>query len=182
METSSALLAPCAGNSPITGEFPSQRPVTRSFDVFFDLYLNKRFSKQSWINGWVNNREAGDLRRHRGHYDVIVMYCIYCALQFVVTWVVAPIFMWYHMVWILWHPTGFKAFINTVSTFWNIQIALSLILYLYLLELPYNSSWPCANIEGLAQDCGNSSVLAMELRQSCAYHVIDTCFCGTCNN
>ena len=27
-----------------------------------------------WINGWVNNREAGDLRRYRGHYDVIVMY------------------------------------------------------------------------------------------------------------
>ena len=26
-----------------------------------------------WINGWVNNREAGDLRRYRGHYDVIVM-------------------------------------------------------------------------------------------------------------
>ena len=37
----------CAGNSPVTGEFPSQRPVTRSFDVFFDLRLNKRFSKQS---------------------------------------------------------------------------------------------------------------------------------------
>ena len=27
-----------------------------------------------WINGWVNNREAGDLRRYRGHYDVIVMF------------------------------------------------------------------------------------------------------------
>ena len=27
-----------------------------------------------WINGWVNYREAGDLRRHRAHYDVIVMY------------------------------------------------------------------------------------------------------------
>ena len=27
-----------------------------------------------WINGWVNNREAGDLRRHRGHYDVIKMW------------------------------------------------------------------------------------------------------------
>ena len=27
-----------------------------------------------WINGWVNNREAGDLRRHRAHYDVIVMH------------------------------------------------------------------------------------------------------------
>ena len=26
-----------------------------------------------WINSWVNNREAGDLRRYRGHYDVIVM-------------------------------------------------------------------------------------------------------------
>ena len=50
METFSALLALCAGNSPLTGEFPSQRPVTRSFYVFFDLRLNKRLSKQSW--GW----------------------------------------------------------------------------------------------------------------------------------
>ena len=46
----SALLAICAGNSPVTGELPAQRPVTRSFDVFFDLRLNKRLSKQSW--GW----------------------------------------------------------------------------------------------------------------------------------
>ena len=37
METFSALLAICAGNSPLPGEFPAQRPVTRSFDVFFDL-------------------------------------------------------------------------------------------------------------------------------------------------
>ena len=36
-----------AENSPVTGEFPSHRPVTRSFDVFFDLRLNKRLSKQS---------------------------------------------------------------------------------------------------------------------------------------
>ena len=48
MEAFSALQALFAGNSPVTGEFPSQRPVTRSFDVFFDLRLNKRFSKQSW--------------------------------------------------------------------------------------------------------------------------------------
>ena len=47
MHTFSALLALCAGNSPVTGEFPSQRPVTRSFDVFFDLCLNKRLSKPS---------------------------------------------------------------------------------------------------------------------------------------
>ena len=46
METFSALLAICEGNSPVTGEFPAQRQVTRSFDVFFDLRLNKRLSKQ----------------------------------------------------------------------------------------------------------------------------------------
>ena len=39
IETFSALLALCVGNSPVTGEFPSQRPVTQSFDVFFDLRL-----------------------------------------------------------------------------------------------------------------------------------------------
>ena len=50
METLSALLAICAGNSPVPGEFPTQRSVTRSFDVFFDMRLNKRLSKQSW--GW----------------------------------------------------------------------------------------------------------------------------------
>ena len=48
MEAFSALLALCAENSPVTGEFPSQRPVTRNFHVFFDLRLNKRFSKQPW--------------------------------------------------------------------------------------------------------------------------------------
>ena len=64
METFSALLVFCAGNSPVTGEFPSQRPVTQSFDVFFDLRLN---------NDWVSNRDADDLRRHRANYDVTVM-------------------------------------------------------------------------------------------------------------
>ena len=50
MESFSVLLAICAGNSPVTGEFPAQRPVTRSFDVFFDLRLNKRtfVHKISW--------------------------------------------------------------------------------------------------------------------------------------
>ena len=49
METFSALLAFCAGNSPVTGEFPAQRPVARSFDVFFDLRLNQQLSKQWWF-------------------------------------------------------------------------------------------------------------------------------------
>ena len=44
METLFALLGIFAGNSPVTGEFPAQRPVARSFDVFFDLRLNKRLS------------------------------------------------------------------------------------------------------------------------------------------
>ena len=65
METFCAFLALCAGNSPVTGKFPSQRPVTQSFDVFV--------WSLPWINGWVNNGEAGDLRHHRAYYDVIVM-------------------------------------------------------------------------------------------------------------
>ena len=63
MKAFSALLALCAGNSPVAGEFPLQRLVTQSFDVFY-----------ARINGW-NNRQAGDLRHHRAHYDVIVMCC-----------------------------------------------------------------------------------------------------------
>ena len=50
MKTFSAFLAICVGNSPVTGWFPAQRPVTRSFGGFFYLRLNKRLNKQSW--GW----------------------------------------------------------------------------------------------------------------------------------
>ena len=62
MEPFSALLAICAGNSPVTGEFSAQRPVTRSFDAFFDLRLNKRLSKQSW--GWGFETLSRPLWRH----------------------------------------------------------------------------------------------------------------------
>ena len=64
METFSALLAHCEGNPPVTGWFPSQRPVTRNYDVSFDLRLHK------WLR---NNWDAGDLKRYRTHYDDIVM-------------------------------------------------------------------------------------------------------------
>ena len=63
METFSALLAICVGNSPVPGEFPAQRPVTQSFDVFFDLCLNKRLSKQSW--DWWFETLSRPLWRHR---------------------------------------------------------------------------------------------------------------------
>ena len=62
MKTFSALLALCAGHSPVTGEFPSQRGA-----LMFSL-------SYTWTNGWVNNRNAGDLMHHSAHYDVTVMY------------------------------------------------------------------------------------------------------------
>ena len=55
IETFSELLAICAGHSLVTGEFPAQRPVTRSFDVFFDLRLNQRLGKQ-WRGWWFETR------------------------------------------------------------------------------------------------------------------------------
>ena len=58
METFSASLALCAGNSPVT------RSVTQSLMFPWSA---------SWLNGWVNNGEAGDLRCRHAHYDVIVM-------------------------------------------------------------------------------------------------------------
>ena len=62
MEAFSALLAIGSVNSRVPGEFPAQRPVTRSFDVFFDLRLNKRLSKQSW--GWWFETLSRPLWRH----------------------------------------------------------------------------------------------------------------------
>ena len=62
METFSALLAICVGNSLVTGEFPAQMPVTRSFDVFFDLRLNNPLSKQWW--GLWFETPSGLLWRH----------------------------------------------------------------------------------------------------------------------
>ena len=59
------LLAFCEGNPLVTGGLPSQRPITRSFDVFFDLRLAYDGS---------NNRDASDLWSHRVHYDVIVIF------------------------------------------------------------------------------------------------------------
>ena len=72
METFSALLALCAGNPPVLGEFPTQRPVTQSFDVFFDQRLNKRLSKQSWY--WWFETLSRPLWHHRNERPVINSY------------------------------------------------------------------------------------------------------------
>ena len=75
METFSALLAFCAGNSPVTSNFPSQRPVTRSFDVFFDLRLTERLGKQSW--GWWFEKQSHPLWRHN-NADVLIQWVTPC--------------------------------------------------------------------------------------------------------
>ena len=109
MEKFSALLAICAGNSPAPGEFPALRPVTRTFDVFFDLRLNKRLSKQSrgccletlsrplWrhrnvlknypihIIGWLRTRLCGEklcvFNRKKTHtYRDLIGYALYDAI------------------------------------------------------------------------------------------------------
>ena len=70
METFSASLALCTGNSLVTGEFPSQRPVMRNFDVFFDLRMNKWLRKQSRC--WWFETPLCSLRRH---YNVLFVLC-----------------------------------------------------------------------------------------------------------
>ena len=72
METFSALLALCAGNSPVPVNSPHKGQWRGA--LMFSLIC-------VWINGWVNNREAGDLRRYRGHYDVTVMRPIILAVM-----------------------------------------------------------------------------------------------------
>ena len=65
METFSALLALCAGNSPVPVNSPHKDQWRGA--LMFSLICVV-------LKAWVNNRETGDLRRHRAHYDVIVMY------------------------------------------------------------------------------------------------------------
>ena len=68
METSSTLLVLCAGNSPVTRLIPR----TKASDAELWCFI----ISAHWINGWVNNREAGDWRHRRAHHDVIVMRCV----------------------------------------------------------------------------------------------------------
>ena len=69
--TESNTYTSCAGNSPVTGGFPTQRPVTRSFDIFFDLRLNKRLSKQCW--GWWFETLSRPLKLHCNDHQTFVL-------------------------------------------------------------------------------------------------------------
>ena len=62
------------------GEFPTQRPVTRSFDVFFDQRLNKRLSKQSW--GWWFETLSRPLWYHCNGRTFVLFLCQHLFLTF----------------------------------------------------------------------------------------------------
>ena len=112
METFSVLLALCAGNSPITAEFPSQRPVKWSFDVFFDLSLKKkRLSKQSC--GWWFEIPSCSLWHHCNEWGIsgMVLPCLICAK--------------YCFVAIFWVPNGLL---------WSVWIYCSV--FPYITEVP----------------------------------------------
>ena len=65
------VTGPLWGESIGTSGFPSQRPVTQSFDIFFDC---------AWTNVWANSGYTGDLKRSCFHHDVTAMfYCIQCS-------------------------------------------------------------------------------------------------------
>ena len=91
METFSALLAFVRGihrspvNSPHKGQWRGA--------LMFTLICAR-------TNSWVNNREAGDLRRYRAHYDVIVMARVILQLvKFISTWWRHIIRLWHHIIW-----------------------------------------------------------------------------------
>ena len=74
-ETISAILALCAGNPSVIGEFPSQRPVTRSFAVFFDMRLNKQLSKQS-RRRWFETTSRSLLRQCNAIYSLYIFFIL----------------------------------------------------------------------------------------------------------
>ena len=117
METFSALLAICAGNSPVPGEFPAQRPVTRNFDVSFDLRLNNRLSKQSW--GWWFEMLSRPLWRHcyvdsvwpiPYAHGLLCFICSFCRCVCNIRVPYGLMWQWVKSLWpsddIFWHKPG----------------------------------------------------------------------------
>ena len=115
MEIFSTLLALCAGNSPVTSEFPTQRQVTRSFGVFFDLRLNQQLSKQ-WGRRWFETLSCSSWRFCNGrigskHWYIKFTYsriscwvCVYdevCSHHYLVYYIrghvfsIDPLFPWW---------------------------------------------------------------------------------------
>ena len=135
----------------VTGDFPAQRPVTRSFDVSLIC---------AWINVWVNNRVAGDLRRHRAHYEVIILYfmakfmnafiCIIkilpklCLVQFY--WV-----QYHHCNAALWRPLTLSEVIQTI-VFYRFRSSIYILGSWNSTVLIHVGFWYCAVSEKHADD------------------------------
>ena len=87
----------CTGISPVTGEFPSQRPVTRSFDVFFDLRLNQQLSKQ-WRRWWFEAPSHQSWRHHdisiKCKWSNVNLWTLYGDHQRIINLNYAKIYFW----------------------------------------------------------------------------------------
>ena len=119
METFSALLAICAGNSPVPGEFLAQMPVTRSFQVSFDLRLNKRLSKQSW--GWWFETLSRTFWRHRNGkmwYELVANNWITARWSCHRIWIenknIYRLFLFYFYTWSYFVPVTVWKLLNSV--------------------------------------------------------------------
>ena len=144
METFSALLAFCAGNSPVPVNSPHKGQWREA--LMFSLIC-------AWINDWVNNREAGDLRRHRGHYDVNVMQYYGC------WW---PGFL--GLQGMTKHDVDLMLMEHSGLSTKRIKTCSSFPLYLFH---PLRQNTTILHTDGLVQERRNSSALAMELCLSC---------------
>ena len=93
------------GNSPVTGEFPTQRPAARSFDVFFDLHLYKRLSKQWW--GWWFETPSRPLWRHCNAFVSGIHWWLVNSTENIILYVIWCEFLWKCSVYITVLPTTY---------------------------------------------------------------------------
>ena len=101
------VTVPLCGEFTGPGEFPTQRPVTRSFDVFFDLRLNKQLSKQPW--GWWFETPSWSLWRQRNERSRVLWYFL-CYLN------KATCFTWHHTLRCLWNVLCCRILFNPSKT------------------------------------------------------------------
>ena len=109
------VTGPLCGEFTGTGEFPAQRPVTRSFDVFFDLHLNKQLSKQPWV--WWFDTPSWSLWRQCNAMNTWVMtiwiriwicYCFVDKQMYMETIILlysTSVGMWHWKLWVVMMPT-----------------------------------------------------------------------------
>ena len=141
------VTGPLCGEFTGPGEFPTQRPVTRSFDVFFDVRLNKRLSKHSsgwWFEtlSWSLWRHHNDLKpwNYRNH-RVCHRMCLFL-----------------HVAVLLKPSLKFGRGLEITSI--DVRVR-DVIFFLFIHALNVGST-------GFVQDCSISNVLTMGILQSCA--------------